>query len=68
MMMNSQAIQPHNVKAAATWGAGGLNYDRISQTIFDSIEHCIIRLAPKPGERILDVATGTGYTARRIAA
>lgn len=67
-MMNSQAIQPHNVKAAATWGAGGLNYDRISQTIFDSIEHCIIRLAPKPGERILDVATGTGYTARRIAA
>jgi len=68
MMMDSQTIQPHNIKAAATWGAGGLNYDRISQSISDSIEHCVIRLAPKPGERILDVATGTGWTARRIAA
>ncbi len=68
MMMNSQTIQPHNIKAAATWDAGGLNYDRISQIISDSIEHCVIRLAPQPGERILDVATGTGWTARRIAA
>ena len=58
--MNSHTIQPHNIKAAATWDAGGLNYDRISQSISDSIEHCIIRLAPRPGERILDVATGTG--------
>ena len=66
--MNSHTIQPHNIKAAATWDAGGLNYDRISQSISDSIEHCIIRLAPRPGERILDVATGTGWTARRIAA
>ncbi len=68
MMMNAQTIQPHNIKAAATWGAGGLNYDRISQSISDSIEHCVIRLAPQSGERILDVATGTGWTARRIAA
>jgi protein-L-isoaspartate O-methyltransferase len=27
-----------------------------------------VRLAPSPGEKILDVATGTGRTARRIAA
>ncbi len=66
--MKSQTIQPHNIKAAATWGAGGRNYDRISQSLSDSIEHCVVRLAPKPGERILDVATGTGWTARRIAA
>ena len=66
--MNSQTIQPHNIKAAATWGAGGLDYDRISQTISDAIEHCVIRLAPQSGECILDVATGTGWTARRIAA
>ncbi|MGH8709890.1 MAG: class I SAM-dependent methyltransferase [Burkholderiales bacterium] len=66
--MSSQIIQAHNIKAAATWGAGGLNYDRISQTIADAIEHCVIRLAPKPGERILDVATGTGWAARRLAA
>jgi len=61
------AIQPHNVKAAATWGAGGQHYDRISATVADAIEHCVIRLAPRPGERVLDVATGTGWTARRIA-
>ena len=66
--MRSQAILPHNLQAAAIWGAGGPNYDRISQTISDSIEHCVIRLAPKPGEHILDVATGTGWAARRCAA
>ncbi|SFC13037.1 Ubiquinone/menaquinone biosynthesis C-methylase UbiE [Polaromonas sp. OV174] len=66
--MDSSAIQQHNLKAAATWGAGGLNYDKISQSIADSIEHCVIRLAPQPGEHILDVATGTGWTARRVAA
>jgi len=62
----SQQIQPHNVKTAATWNAGGKYYDRISETIADSIEHCIIRLAPQPGDRVLDVATGTGWTARRV--
>ena len=66
--MSSQNIQPHNIKAAATWGAGGQNYDRISHSISDSIEHCVTRLAPTPQERILDVATGTGWAARRIAA
>lgn len=66
--MTSQSIQTHNIKIAATWNAGGKEYDRISRTIADSIEHCIIRLAPQPGERILDVATGTGWTARRVAA
>jgi SAM-dependent methyltransferase len=61
-------IQAHNEKSAATWGSAGRQYDRISETIADSIEHCVLRLAPKPGERILDVATGTGWTARRVAA
>jgi ubiquinone/menaquinone biosynthesis C-methylase UbiE len=66
--MASQAIQPQNLKTAATWNAGGQHYDRISQTIADSIEHCVIRLAPRSGERVLDVATGTGWAARRVAA
>ncbi len=61
-------IQPHNVKAAATWGSGGKEYDRISETIADSIEHCVLRLDLRPGERVLDVATGTGWAARRAAA
>jgi SAM-dependent methyltransferase len=64
----TQGIQPHNIKAAATWNAGGEYYDRISHSISDSIEHCVTRLAPRPSERILDVATGTGWTARRVAA
>jgi ubiquinone/menaquinone biosynthesis C-methylase UbiE len=67
-MMNTQSIQPHNQKAAAMWDSAGANYDQVSQTIADAIEHCVIRLAPKPGEHVLDVATGTGWAARRIAA
>jgi ubiquinone/menaquinone biosynthesis C-methylase UbiE len=66
--MPSEAIQPQNRKAAATWNAGGQQYDRISHSIADSIEHCVICLAPRPGERVLDVATGTGWAARRVAA
>ncbi len=66
--MTSAAIQSHNIKTAATWNAGGQQYERVSQTIADSIEHCVIRLAPRPGERVLDVATGTGLAARRVAA
>ena len=63
-----QAILAHNLKAAATWGSGGPRYDRISRSIADAIEHGVGRLAPLPGERILDVATGTGWAARLIAA
>lgn len=65
--MTSAEIQPHNARAAATWNAAGADYDRVSQSIADSIEHCLQRLAPRPGERVLDVATGTGWTARRAA-
>lgn len=66
--MSAQAIQQHNLKAAATWSSGGADYDRISQSIADAIEHCVIRLAPQSGEHVLDVATGTGLAARRVAA
>lgn len=60
-------IQTHNERPAAVWNAGGADYDRISRGIADSIEHCVIRLAPAPGERVLDVATGTGWTSRVVA-
>ncbi len=66
--MDELGIQPHNITTAAIWNAGGRAYDRISETIADSIEHCVLRLAPRPGEHILDVATGTGWAARRVAA
>ena len=65
--IQNDPIQPHNSAAAATWSPGGAAYDEVSRGIADAIEHCINRLQPKPGERILDVATGTGWTARRLA-
>jgi SAM-dependent methyltransferase len=61
-------VLPHNLKLAGVWGSGGRDYDRISETIADALEHCVLRLDPKPGESFLDVATGTGWTARRLAA
>jgi ubiquinone/menaquinone biosynthesis C-methylase UbiE len=60
-------IQQHNERPAAVWSSGGDAYDRISQGIADSIEHCVLRLDPKPGERILDLSTGTGWTSRAVA-
>ncbi len=63
----NQQIQPHNEKAAAMWSSGGRAYDEVSRFISEGIEHCVIRLAPKSGERVLDIATGTGWTSRRVA-
>jgi SAM-dependent methyltransferase len=61
------SIQPHNQRPASVWGAGGARYDEISRGIADMIEHCALRLAPRPGERVLDLATGTGWTSRVVA-
>jgi SAM-dependent methyltransferase len=60
-------IQSHNQKPATVWSSGGSAYDAISRGIADSIEHCVLRLGPKQGERILDLATGTGWTSRAVA-
>ena len=60
-------IQAHNQKSASVWSSGGELYDEISRGISDSIEHCVRRLMPKPGERILDLAAGTGWTSRSLA-
>lgn len=60
-------IQAHNQRAAAVWSSGGAAYERISRGIADVIEHAVVRLAPQPGERILDLATGTGWAARSLA-
>ena len=49
-------IQTHNQKSAAVWNSGGAHYEAISRGIADSIEHCVLRLDPKPGERVLDLA------------
>ena len=59
-------IRQHNEKAAAVWGSGGAAYDRVSETIADALNHVVARIAPQKGEKCLDVATGTGWTARRL--
>ena len=60
-------IQTHNQKPAAVWSSGGAAYEEISRQIASALAHCVVRLDPKAGERILDVATGTGWTSRLVA-
>lgn len=64
---DNASIQTHNERPAAVWSSGGAAYDRISYGIADALEHAIHRLDPQRGERILDVATGTGWTSRLAA-
>lgn len=60
-------IRAHNADPAAAWSSGGAAYDEISRGILDAIEHAVNRLEAVPGAPVLDVATGTGWTARRLA-
>jgi len=61
-------VRAHNIEVGKQWSAGGEAYNEISAQIADSIEHAVRVLDPKPGERILDLATGTGWTARQVHA
>jgi SAM-dependent methyltransferase len=63
----ARTIQAHNARPAAVWGSGGREYDEVSRGIADAIEHCVLRLNPQPGEWVLDLATGTGWTSRVVA-
>ena len=60
-------VLSHNERAAATWGAGGRDYDRISEFVSDALTHLVNRIIPQPGERFLDVGTGTGWIARLLS-
>ena len=60
-------IRDKNIPAASTWSSGGRAYDTISQGVAEGIRHCVLRLAPRADEQILDIATGTGLTARIVA-
>lgn len=61
------SIQPHNERARAIWNSPAGRYDDISRSIADAIEHAVERLQAKPGERVLDLATGTGWASRSVA-
>jgi ubiquinone/menaquinone biosynthesis C-methylase UbiE len=60
-------VQPHNLKAQSVWNSPAGRYEDISRSIADAIEHAVERLQPKAGERILDLATGTGWASRILA-
>lgn len=62
-----RSLRPHNQRQSAVWSSGGMAYDEISRGILDAIEHAINRLEPSKRTRILDLATGTGWAARRLA-
>lgn len=53
--------------SSTSWGATGAAYEKFSEHFADALAHCVQRLVPQPGESILDVATGTGWTARLLA-
>ncbi len=63
----SGTVLDHNQRSASVWSSGGDDYDEISRQISSALEHCVCRLDPKPDERVLDIATGTGWTSRLIA-
>lgn len=60
-------VQEHNKAAANAWDQGGADYDGISYAISDALAHAAQRLWAQRGERVLDIATGTGWTARNVA-
>jgi SAM-dependent methyltransferase len=49
------------------WGLGGRAYDDVSFGISDALGHAAQRLSARQNESILDVATGTGWSARNVA-
>ena len=67
MASASDAVLAHHQAAASMWGEGGRAYNDISFAISDALAHAAQRLKAKPGEQILDVATGTGWSARNVA-
>ena len=59
------AFEELKQRQSAMWGNGP--YERITATIADIHELVVERLAPRPGERWLDLACGTGSVAERAA-
>ena len=65
MKASDHIVLAHHQPAATMWGRGGRDYDDVA--ISDALAHSAQRLNARKGERILDVATGTGWSARNVA-
>lgn len=46
---------------------GGAHEEWINCQTAGAVDHCLLRLDPQPGESILEIATGAGATAERLA-
>ena len=64
---SADRVLSHRRAAASMWGRGGRFYDDISFGISDALAHAAQRLSARAEEEILDVATGTGWSARNVA-
>ena len=62
-----ERLLPHHHTAASVWGQGGKAYDDVSYGLSDALAHAAGRLSARPQENVLDVATGTGWSARNVA-
>jgi ubiquinone/menaquinone biosynthesis C-methylase UbiE len=49
------------------WSAAASLFDNVSFFVSDALSHATQRLNPGPGQRVLDVGTGTGVSARNAA-
>ena len=67
MSASDDIVLSHHRAAATMWGQGGKDYDDVSFAISDALKHAGQRLDPRQGDRVLDVATGTGWSARNAA-
>jgi ubiquinone/menaquinone biosynthesis C-methylase UbiE len=67
MEISHNALLPGQKAAATIWGCGGRHYDEVSFAVSDALAHAAQRLNAHTGERILDIATGTGWSARNVA-
>lgn len=59
------AFEALKERQSAMWGSGP--YQKVTETISDIHELVVERLQPRPGERWLDLACGTGAVAERAA-
>ena len=57
----------HHKAAASMWDLGGKAYDEVSFGLSDALAHAAQRLNARANEHVLDVATGTGWSARNAA-